>query len=63
MKLTLGEECLILRRRLRLKFRQTAKLAKISTGAIGLIERDSTRIPKPTVLKYKDFLESLRDGR
>lgn len=57
MKLTLGEECLILRRRLRLKFIEASKLAKISPGAIGYIERDSTKIPKRTVLKYKDFLE------
>ncbi len=64
MKLTLGEQCLILRRRLGLNFTKAAQIANFSRSTVTLIEKSSKEIPIKTYMRYRDLLESrLSDER
>ena len=56
MKLTLGEECLILRRRAKLKLSEAAKALKITAMYLSLIEH-GTRNPEKALI-YRDYLRS-----
>ena len=58
MKLTLGEECLILRRRAKLHLLDIAKKVKLSHTYLSRIELDDERAKHEKALKYRDFLMS-----
>lgn len=58
MKLTLGEECLILRRRSGLFISHAAKAMKVCLSTISNIELERGRYSHEKALKYRDFLMS-----
>lgn len=60
MKLTLGEECLILRRRAGLRHCDITKPMKLSMMALSLIEsgKPGNRVSSEKALKYRDYLRS-----
>lgn len=61
MKLTLGEECLILRRRARIHLVDVAKKLNTSHTMLSRIENGDKRPSREFALNYKGFLECAQD--